>query len=139
MTIGVVFGCFGKRIECDSWWFNHLPGPSTFQKGHLLTHIFGGYLVSEKQFALILGSLLRSCLRAMSPPRDLPDAVNAALYGTSHVTTDVRNAPRREVRLGEEPWLLLLVRWFEPMVKIEHSPRFPLGLDATFCKGEADL
>ena len=28
--IGVLFGCFGRKIEGDSWftwWFNHLPGP----------------------------------------------------------------------------------------------------------------
>ena len=29
-SIGVLFGCFGKRIDGDSWftrWFTHLPGP----------------------------------------------------------------------------------------------------------------
>ena len=33
--IGVLFGCFGREIDGDSWftwWFNHLPGPSISAK-----------------------------------------------------------------------------------------------------------
>ena len=29
LRIGVLFGCFGRKIDGDSWftwWFNHLPG-----------------------------------------------------------------------------------------------------------------
>ena len=32
---GVLFGCFGRKIDGDSWftwWFNHLPGPSISPK-----------------------------------------------------------------------------------------------------------
>ena len=35
MAIGVLFGCFGRNIDGDSWfawWFNHLPGPSISPK-----------------------------------------------------------------------------------------------------------
>ena len=34
-SVGVLFGCFGRKIDGDSWftwWFNHLPGPSIFSK-----------------------------------------------------------------------------------------------------------
>ena len=30
-TIGVLFGCFARKIDGEpwsTWWFNHLPGPS---------------------------------------------------------------------------------------------------------------
>ena len=33
--IGVLFGCFGRKMDGDSWftwWFNHLPGPSISPK-----------------------------------------------------------------------------------------------------------
>ena len=33
--IGVLFGCFGRKIDADSgftWWSNHLPGPSNSPK-----------------------------------------------------------------------------------------------------------
>ena len=32
-AIGVLLGCFGRKIVGDSWftwWFNHLPGPSNY-------------------------------------------------------------------------------------------------------------
>ena len=51
-VIGVLFGCFGRKIEGDSWftwWFNHLPGnPSIFQKATYVR---------------------RTCLRFFSPMR----------------------------------------------------------------------
>ena len=33
--IGVLLGCFGRKIDRDSWftwWFNHLPGPTICPK-----------------------------------------------------------------------------------------------------------
>ena len=35
LLIGVIFGCFGRNIDGDSWftwWFSHLPGPSIYPK-----------------------------------------------------------------------------------------------------------
>ena len=34
-SIGVLFGCFGRKIDGNSWltwWFHHLPGPSSSPK-----------------------------------------------------------------------------------------------------------
>ena len=35
MGTGVLLGCFGRNIDCDSWftwWLNHLPGPTIYPK-----------------------------------------------------------------------------------------------------------
>ena len=41
--IGVLFGCFGRNIDGDSWftwWFNHLPGPFISPKRTPMHKIF---------------------------------------------------------------------------------------------------
>ena len=57
--IGVLFGCFSRQIDGDSWftrWFNHLPGPSICPKRTpMVTHLETSFGCGSKPMGSHLG------------------------------------------------------------------------------------